>query len=150
MSSMKRLAAATVALLLTVSGLPAQPARADADVGCAKKESRFGSCDITVRVPGSGGQPGKSPAQPRGNPGGGGGGDQERPHWPVEGCLQYDSRTGECVLFAPSAPSPEPAPREAPEPAVLAKIAIGRMDLKAPEIGMWRSEEHTSELQSQY
>ena len=135
---MKRLTAATVALLLMVAGLPAQPARADANVGCGQHDSRGGSCTITVRVPGSGGQPGKPPAQPRGKPTGGGGG-QERPHWPVEGCSRYDSRTGECDRFAPSGPSSEPAPREAPEPAVLARIAIGRMDLKAPEIGMWPS-----------
>lgn len=140
MPSMKRLPAATVALLLTVAGLPAQPARADANVGCGQKDSRGGSCDITVRVPGSGGQPGKPPAQPRGKPtGDGGGGGQERPHWPVEGCLQYDPSTGVCVRFTPSDPSPAPAPQEAPEPAVLARIAIGRMDLKAPEIGMWPS-----------
>lgn len=108
---MKRLPAATVALLLTVAGLPAQPARADANVGCGQKDSRGGSCDITVRVPGSGGQPGKPPAQPRGKPtGDGGGGGQERPHWPVEGCLQYDPSTGVCVRFTPSDPSPAPAP----------------------------------------
>ena len=45
-------------------------------------------------------------------------------------------RTGKCLIFKPSE-SPEPNPAGAPEPVVLARVAVGRMDLRAPEIGLW-------------
>ena len=89
---MKRLTAIAVFItcLLIAAGLSPQSARAEDNVRCGQKDSTAGSCEIVVRAPGSGGQPGR-PAQPRNTGGGGsGGGGSEEPSWPIEGCIQYD------------------------------------------------------------
>lgn len=137
MPSVKHLPTVTMAFLLMMAGLLTRPARADVSVGCGQHDSRDGSCDTTVQVPGPNGRPGRSPVQPRGKPiGGGGRGSQERSYWPVEGCLQHDLSMGVCIRFTPSNPSLTPTPREVLEPEVSAEIAVEHMDLKAPEIGM--------------
>ena len=135
---MKRLTAIAVFItcLLIAAGLSPQSARAEDNVRCGQKDSTAGSCEIVVRAPGSGGQPGR-PAQPRNTGGGGsGGGGSEEPSWPIEGCIQYDPLSGSCVRFAPSE-SPGAGSGGTPEPAALARIAVERMDLHAPEIGLW-------------
>ncbi len=57
-------------------------------------------------------------------------------------CIQRDSSTGKCVRYeeGPGLPTPteEATGRGgAPAPAVLARVAVERMDLHAPEIGVW-------------
>ena len=135
---MKRLTiiAALIACLLAAAGLPPQSARAEGNVRCGQKDIGNGTCEIVVRAPGSGGQPGR-PAQPRNTGGGGSGGSgSEEPSWPIEGCIRYDSLSGLCVRFAPSE-SPGAGSGGTPEPAALARIAVERMDLRAPDIGLW-------------
>ena len=116
-------------------------ANAEGSIRCGQVDSSTGSCDIKVEAPGSGGQPGKpgkSPARPRERTGTGdtGGDSEEKPPGHIEGCIQYDRFGGKCLIFKPSE-SPEPNPAGAPEPVVLAKVAVERMDLHAPDIGLW-------------
>ena len=116
-------------------------ANAEGSIRCGQVDSSTGSCDIKVEAPGSGGQPGKpgkSPARPRGHTGTGdtGGDSEEKPPGHIEGCIRYDKFGAKCLIFKPSE-SPDPRPAGAPEPVVLAKVAVERMDLRAPEIGLW-------------
>ena len=116
-------------------------ANAEGSIRCGQVDSSTGSCDIKVEAPGSGGQPGKpgkSPARPRERTGTGdtGGDSEEKPPGHIEGCIRYDRLGGKCLIFEPSE-SPDPRPAGAPEPVVLAKVAVERMDLHAPDIGLW-------------
>ena len=133
---MRRILTVLTAFTLITICLPINQVSADPGIRCAKKGKMGGSCLIEIRAPGSGGQPGR-PAQPRNTGGGGsGGGGSEEPSWPIEGCIQYDPLLGSCVRFAPSE-SPGAGSGGTPEPAAIARIAVERMDLHAPEIGLW-------------
>ena len=112
-------------------------AGADSGTRCGRRDSSSGSCVIEVRAPGSGGQPGKpgrpgKPARP--------GRDSIGQHRSSDQCGLYKP-DGTCARYFPGLPTPpsdEPAvPAGAPEPVVLAKVAVERMDLHAPEIGLW-------------
>ena len=140
---MKRLMviAVVVVCLLAEAGLSPQLARADGIIRCTRENMNTGACVFEVGGSGSGGQPGKpgkSPARPRKHTGTGdtGGNSEEKPSGHIEGCIRYDMRTGKCLIFKPSE-SPEPNPAGAPEPVVLARVAVERMDLHAPDIGLW-------------
>ena len=159
---MKRLIAILLATacLLAAAGLLPQPARAEGNVRCGQKDIGNGTCKLEIRVPGSGGQPGK-PGRPGKSGRGSIGQPTENPRQNTapacEGilctspgqdtdnnkyCVQRDSSTGKCVRYeeGPGLPTPtdEPAaPAGAPEPVVLAKVAVERMDLHAPDIGLW-------------
>ena len=113
-------------------------ANADGNIRCAQRDRYSGACVIEVRAPGSGGQPGEIPVRPRQHTGTGntGGDSEEKSPGHIEGCIRYALLSGECLIFKPSE-SPEPNPGGAPEPAVLARVAVERMDLHAPEIGLW-------------
>ena len=138
MPGMKHLTVIVVACLLAGVGLPPQLARAEGNVRCARENMNTGSCLIEIRAPGSGGQPGRVPARPRQQTGVGnaGGGSEEKPVGHIDGCIRYALLSGKCLIFAPSE-SPGPDPGDAPAPAVLARVAVERMDLHAPEIGVW-------------
>ena len=112
-------------------------AGADSGTRCGRRDSSSGSCVIEVRAPGSGGQPGKpgrpgKPARP--------GRDSIGQHRSSDQCGLYKP-DGTCARYFPGLPTPpsdEPAvPTGAPEPVVLAKVAVERMDLHAPDIGLW-------------
>ena len=112
-------------------------AGADSGTRCGRRDSSSGSCVIEVRAPGSGGQPGKpgrpgKPARP--------GRDSIGQHRSSDQCGLYKP-DGTCARYFPGLPTPpsdEPTvPADAPEPVVLAKVAVERMDLHAPEIGLW-------------
>ena len=137
---MKRLTviAVVVVCLLAEAGLSPQLARADGNIRCAREDMNSGACVIEVRAPGSGGQPGEIPARPRQHTGTGntGGDSEEKSPGHIEGCIRYALFSGECLIFEPSE-SPESNPGGAPEPVVLARVAVERMDLRAPEIGLW-------------
>ena len=138
---MKRVLAIAVVCLLIVASAPMVQASADPNVRCAKRRYSDGSCTLEIRVPGSGGQPGKpgkSPTRPREHTGTSdtGGDSEEKPPGHIEGCIRYDRLGGKCLIFKPSE-SPEPNPAGAPEPVALAKVAVERMDLHAPDIGLW-------------
>ena len=162
MLSMKRLTviAVVVICLLAEAGLFPQLARADGSIRCTQEGLKSGSCRFEIRAPGSGGQPGKP-----GRPGKSGRGSISQPtKHPGENtapacegvlcpppeerigdnvyCVQRDLRTGKCDRYeeGPGLPTPtdEPGvPAGVPEPVVLARVAVGRMDLRAPEIGLW-------------
>ena len=157
---MKRIIAVLLVCVLTATCLPVNRASADPNVRCAKREVFGGSCQLEIRVPGSGGQPGK-PGRPGKSGRGSIGQPTENPRQNTapacEGilctspgqdtdnnkyCVQRDSSTGKCVRYeeGPGLPTPtdEPTvPAGAPEPVVLARVAVERMDLHAPEIGLW-------------
>ena len=116
-------------------------ANAEGSIRCGQVDSSTGSCEFGIGAPGSGGQPGKpgkNPARPREHTGTGdtGGDSEEKPPGHIEGCIRYDRFGAKCLIFKPSE-SPEPNPAGAPEPVVLARVAVERMDLHAPEIGLW-------------
>ena len=142
---MKRIIAVLLACVLTATCLPANRAFADSGVRCAREGKMGASCLLELGGPGSGGQPGKP-----GRPGKSGRGSVGQPTGePPEQrigdnvyCVQRDSSTGKCDRYeeGPGLPTPtdEPAaPAGAPEPVVLAKVAVERMDLHAPDIGLW-------------
>ena len=136
---MKRALTVVMVCLVIVASVPMVQASADPNVRCTKRRYSDGVCTFEVGGSGSGGQPGKPgriPARPREHTGTGdtGGDSEEKPPGYIEGCIRYDMRTGKCLIFKPSE-SPEPNPAGAPEPVVLARVAVGRMDLRAPEIG---------------
>ena len=109
-------------------------ANAEGSIRCGQVDSSTGSCDIKVEAPGSGGQPGKP-----GRPGKSGRGSVGQPR-SSDQCGLYKP-DGTCARYFPGLPTPpsdEPAvPAGAPEPVVLARVAVERMDLHAPEIGVW-------------
>ena len=138
-SEMKRLMviAVVVVCLLAEAGLSPQLAHADGNIRCARRDRYSGACVFEVRAPGSGGQPGKpgrpgKPARP--------GRDSIGQHRSSDQCGLYKP-DGTCARYFPGLPTPpsdEPAvPAGAPEPVVLAKVAVERMDLRAPDIGLW-------------
>ena len=126
--------AVVVICLLAEAGLSPQLAHADGIIRCAREDVKSGSCRLEVGVPGSGGQPGK-PGRP-GKPKRGSTGQ----HRSSDQCGLYKP-DGTCARYFPGLPTPpsdEPAvPAGAPEPVVLAKVAVERMDLHAPDIGLW-------------
>ena len=112
-------------------------AGADSGTRCGRRDSSSGSCVIEVRAPGSGGQPGKpgrpgKPARP--------GRDSIGQHRSSDQCGLYKP-DGTCARYFPGLPTPpsdEPTvPTGAPEPVVLVRVAVERMDLHAPDIGLW-------------
>ena len=157
---MKRIIAVLLACVLTATCLPVNRASADSGVRCAREGKMGASCLFEVGGPGSGGQPGK-PGRPGKSGRGSIGQPTENPRQNTapacEGvlctspgqdtdnnkyCVQRDSSTGKCDRYeeGPGLPTPtdEPAvPAGAPEPVVLARVAVERMDLRAPEIGLW-------------
>ena len=129
--------AVVVACLLAEAGLSPQLAHADGNIRCAQRDRYSGACTIEVRAPGSGGQPGKpgrpgKPARP--------GRDSIGQHRSSDQCGLYKP-DGTCARYFPGLPTPpsdEPTvPAGAPEPVVLARVAVERMDLHAPDIGLW-------------
>ena len=149
--TMRRLIAIVMACLLIAVDLPAHQAGADGGVRCGRKDSGGGSCSIEIRVPGSAGKSGKKPT----------GGSATRPAAdptttapPCVGilCIPSDNQPGipDCIEYSggicarysniPGLPTPtadkQPEPG-APEPETLARVAIERMDLHAPDIGLW-------------
>ena len=157
---MKRALTVVMVCLLIVASVPMVQASAEPNVRCTKRKYNDGVCTFEIRAPGSGGQPGK-PGRPGKSGRGSIGQPTENPRQNTapacEGilctspgqdtdnnkyCVQRDSSTGKCVRYeeGPGLPTPtdEPAvPAGAPEPVVLARVAVGRMDLRAPEIGLW-------------
>ena len=157
---MKRALTVVMVCLLIVASVPMVQASADPNVRCTKRKYNDGVCTFEIRAPGSGGQPGK-PGRPGKSGRGSIGQPTENPRQNTapacEGilctspgqdtdnnkyCVQRDSSTGKCVRYeeGPGLPTPtdEPAaPAGAPEPVVLARVAVERMDLRAPEIGLW-------------
>ena len=133
---MKRLMviAVVVVCLLAEAGLSPRLARADGIIRCTREDVKSGSCRIEVGGPGSGGQPGK-PGRP-GKSGRGSVGQRRS----SDQCGLYKP-DGTCARYFPGLPTPpsdEPTvPAGAPEPVVLAKVAVERMDLHAPDIGLW-------------
>ena len=136
---MKRLMviAVVVVCLLAEAGLSPLLAHADGNIRCAQRDRYSGACTIEVRAPGSGGQPGKpgrpgKPARP--------GRDSIGQHRSSDQCGLYKP-DGTCARYFPGLPTPpsdEPTvPAGAPEPVVLARVAVERMDLHAPDIGLW-------------
>ena len=136
---MKRLMviAVVVVCLLAEAGLSPLLAHADGNIRCAQRDRSSGACDIEVRAPGSGGQPGKpgrpgKPARP--------GRDSIGQHRSSDQCGLYKP-DGTCARYFPGLPTPpsdEPTvPAGAPEPVVLVRVAVERMDLHAPDIGLW-------------
>ena len=135
---MKRLTVIVVVVicLLAEAGLFPQLARADGSIRCTQENMKTGTCRFEVGAPGSGGQPGK-PGRP---------GKSERgstgQHRSSGQCGLYNP-DGTCARYFPGLPTPrdpsdEPGvPAGVPEPVVLARVAVGRMDLRAPEIGLW-------------
>ena len=153
---MKHLTVIVVACLLAGVGLPPQLARAEGNVRCARESMKSGVCTFEIRVPGSGSQPGR-PGRPGGSgrvPGArptGVGGEDALPECvgipclppeqqkPPDRCMLY-ATDGTCASYLPGLPTPteEATGRGgAPAPAVLARVAVERMDLRAPEIGVW-------------
>ena len=134
---MKRIIAVLLACVLITISYSAVPAKAESGVRCAQRQTD-GTCTIEVRAPGSGGQPGKTSVRPRQHTGTGntGGDSEEKSPGHIEGCIRYALFSGECLIFEPSE-SPESNPGGAPEPVVLARVAVERMDLHAPDIGLW-------------
>ena len=137
---MKKVISNLLVCVLIASSFSVISAEAESGVRCAQRQTD-GNCTIEVRAPGSGGQPGKpgkSPARPRERTGTGdtGGDSEEKPPGHIEGCIRYELLSGECLIFEPSE-SPDPRPAGAPEPVVLARVAVERMDLHAPDIGLW-------------
>ena len=136
MFGMKRLMviAVVVVCLLAEAGLSPRLARADGIIRCTREDVKSGSCRIEVGGPGSGGQPGK-PGRP-GKSGRGSVGQRRS----SDQCGLYKP-DGTCARYFPGLPTPpsdEPTvPAGAPEPVVLAKVAVERMDLHAPDIGLW-------------
>ena len=156
---MKRLtiiAVLLIACFLAAAGLSPQSARAEGDVRCGRKDRTSGGCVIEIRAPGSGGQPGKPgrPGRPRQDP-------ITRPttaptypgyppcvgipclpldqQHPPDPCISYTTN-GSCASYLPGLPTPtdDPTgPGNTPAPATLARIAMERMDLHAPNIGLW-------------
>ena len=126
--------AVVVVCLLVEAGLSPRLARADGIIRCTREDVKSGSCRIEVGGPGSGGQPGK-PGRP-GKSGRGSVGQRRS----SDQCGLYKP-DGTCARYFPGLPTPpsdEPAvPAGAPEPVVLAKVAVERMDLHAPDIGLW-------------
>ena len=133
---MKRLMviAVVVVCLLAEAGLSPQLAHADGIIRCTREDVNTGACVFEVGGPGSGGQPGKP-----GRPGKSGRGSAGQ-HRSSDQCGLYKP-DGTCARYfpgLPTSPSDEPAvPAGAPEPVVLARVAVERMDLRAPEIGLW-------------
>ena len=126
--------AVVVVCLLVEAGLSPRLARADGIIRCTREDVKSGSCRIEVGGPGSGGQPGK-PGRP-GKSGRGSVGQRRS----SDQCGLYKP-DGTCARYFPGLPTPpsdEPTvPAGAPEPVVLAKVAVERMDLHAPDIGLW-------------
>ena len=157
---MKRALTVVMVCLLIVASVPMVQASADPNVRCTKRKYNDGVCTFEIRAPGSGGQPGK-PGRPGKSGRGSIGQPTENPRQNTapacEGilctspgqdtdnnkyCVQRDSSTGKCVRYeeGPGLPTPtdEPAvPAGAPEPVALARVAVERMDLRAPDIGLW-------------
>ena len=126
--------AVVVICLLVEAGLSPQLARADGIIRCTQEGLKSGSCRLELGAPGSGGRPGKP-----GRPGKSGRGSIGQPR-SSDQCGLYKP-DGTCARYFPGLPAPpsdEPAvPADAPEPVVLARVAVERMDLHAPEIGLW-------------
>ena len=158
---MKRLITVLLATacLLAVAGVSQQSARAEGNVRCGQKSRKSGACVIEIRAPGSGGQPGQ-PGKP-GRPGRPGQDPITRPttaptypgytpcvgipclppseQHPPDPCISYTT-DGSCASYLPGLPTPtdDPTgPGNAPAPVTLARIAVERMDLHAPNIGLW-------------
>ena len=158
---MRRLTVITVVVicLLTEAGLFPQLARADGSIRCTQFDLGSGACDFKVGAPGSGGQPGKP-----GRPGKSGRGSISQPtedprenippacegalclppdqQPSTHACIRYDHEAGFCTEYEGIPPLPTPTdepgvPAGVSEPVVLARVAVGRMDLRAPEIGLW-------------
>ena len=133
---MKRLMviAVVVVCLLAEAGLSPQLARADGIIRCTRENMNTGACVFEVGGPGSGGRPGKP-----GRPGKSGRGSTGQ-HRSSDQCGLYKP-DGTCARYFPGLPTPpsdEPTvPAGAPEPVVLARVAVERMDLHAPDIGLW-------------
>ena len=152
---MKRLMviAVVVVCLLAEAGLSPLLARADDIIRCAQRDRYSGACVFKIEGSGSGGQPGK-PGRP-------GRGPINRPtteptdpgytpcvgilclpldqQHPPDPCISYTT-DGSCASYLPGLPTPtdDPTgPGNTPAPATLARIAVERMDLHAPDIGLW-------------
>ena len=137
---MKKIISNLLACVLISISFSVASAKAEDGVRCTQTQTD-GVCKFKVGAPESGGQPGKpgkSPARPRERTGTGdtGGDFEEKPPGHIEGCIRYDRFGAKCLIFKPSE-SPEPNSAGAPEPVVLARVAVERMDLHAPEIGLW-------------
>ena len=150
---MKRILAILMTCTLITICLPIDQVSADSGIRCAKKGKMGGSCLIEIRAPGSGGQPGKPgrPGRPRQDP-------ITRPttdptntpcvgapclppseQHPPDPCISY-ATDGSCASYLPGLPTPTDDPTSpggAPAPVTLARIAVERMDLHAPNIGLW-------------
>ena len=156
---MKRIIAVLLACVLTTTCLPVNRAVADSGVRCAREGKMGAFCNLEIGAPGSGGQPGKpgrpgksgrgSIGQPTKHPGKntapaceGASCQPSEQHRSPGQCGLYNT-DGTCARYFPGLPTPrdptdEPSvPAGVPEPVVLAKVAVGRMDLRAPEIGLW-------------
>ena len=131
---MKRALTVVMVCLLIVASVPMVQASADPNVRCTKRRYSDGVCTFEVGGSGSGGQPGKP-----GRPGKSGRGSTGQ-HRSSDQCGLYKP-DGTCARYFPGLPTPpsdEPTvPAGAPEPVVLAKVAVERMDLHAPDIGLW-------------
>ena len=137
---MKKIISNLLACVLISISFSVASAKAEDGVRCTQTQTD-GVCKFKVGAPESGGQPGKpgkSPARPRERTGTGdtGGDFEEKPPGHIEGCIRYDRFGAKCLIFKPSE-SPEPNSAGAPEPVVLARVAVERMDLHAPDIGLW-------------
>ena len=156
---MKRALTVVMVCLVIVASVPMVQASADPNVRCTKRRYSDGVCTFEIGAPGSGGRPGKP-----GRPGKSGRGSIGQPtkhpgkntapacegtscqpseqHRSPGQCGLYNT-DGTCARYFPGLPTPrdptdEPSvPAGVPEPVVLAKVAVGRMDLRAPEIGLW-------------
>ena len=137
---MKKIISNLLACVLISISFSVASAKAEDGVRCTQTQTD-GVCKFKVGAPESGGQPGKpgkSPARPRERTGTGdtGGDFEEKPPGHIEGCIRYDRFGAKCLISKPSE-SPEPNSAGAPEPVVLARVAVERMDLHAPDIGLW-------------
>ena len=153
---MKKVISNLLACVLISISFSVVSAKAENGVRCTQTQTD-GVCKFKVEAPGSGGQPGKP-----GRPGKSGRGSIGQPtkhpgkntapacegtscqpseqHRSPGQCGLYNT-DGTCARYFPGLPTPpsdEPSvPAGVPEPVVLAKVAVGRMDLRAPEIGLW-------------
>ena len=152
---MKKTISVLLACIVGTVSISTVPVKAENGVRCAQRQTD-GICKLEIRVPGSGSQPGR-PGRPGGSgrvPGArptGVGGEDALPECvgipclspeqqkPPDRCMLY-ATDGTCASYLPGLPTPteEATGRGgAPAPVVLARVAVERMDLRAPEIGVW-------------